>query len=255
MWVQRAVWCFSFNLPLCPDQIHEAATEDDVTIPQLSLPLSATLTQYAHMTVCVCACETLHWGQISLCLPLFNSDFVQDFGYPAHHVKSHGLDQVLSMWIRDTHKCAHTRAHTPGTPIVAAGNGMGEEWEREGKRVNAGKLLQLAYQKQSKDNNILFTQKEATRRTDRVRAPWKWSESRYRQYRTSVSFWGVCFSFILFVKLNTDLSYFSVIYLHFSVLAKTKLKGFVWNRVAKIMTNHMRFKFIYVYKRVNYTIM
>lgn len=152
-----------------------------------------------------------------------------------------------------THTNVHT--HTPGTPIVAAGNGMGEEWEREGKRGNAGKLLQLAYQKQSKDNNILFTQKEATRRTDRVRAPWKWSESRYRQYRTSVSFWGLCFSFILFVKLNTDLSYFSVIYLHFSVLAKTKLKGFVWNRVAKIMTNHMRFKFIYVYKWVNYTIM
>lgn len=62
--------------------------------------------------VCVCACETLHWGQISLCLLLFNSVFVQDFGYPAHHVKSHGLDQVLSMWIRDTHKCARTHAHT-----------------------------------------------------------------------------------------------------------------------------------------------
>lgn len=225
MWVQRAVWCFSFNLPLCPDQIHEAATEDDVTIPQLSLPLSATLTQYAHMTVCVCACETLHWGQISLCLPLFNSVFVQDFGYPAHHVKSHGLDQVLSMWIRDTHKCAHTRAHTPGTPIVAAGNGMGEEWEREGKRVNAGKLLQLAYQKQSKDNNILFTQKEATRRTDRVRAV----EMERKSIQT-ISHFSVVLRCMFLIHSFCQTQYWSQLFfsnlLTFLCFGKNQVKGF-----------------------------
>ena len=51
---QRAVWCFSSNLSFSPDQIHWLATEDDVTIPQLSLPLSVTL-----HNVCVCVCEKL----------------------------------------------------------------------------------------------------------------------------------------------------------------------------------------------------
>lgn len=65
MWIQRAVWCFSFNLPLSLDQIHQPATKDDVTIPQLSLPLSAAL-----HCVCICesVCEKLHRGQIGLSL-------------------------------------------------------------------------------------------------------------------------------------------------------------------------------------------
>lgn len=52
MWFQKAVWCFSFNLPLSPDQIHDQATKDDVTIQQLSLTLSVAL-----QCECVCVCE------------------------------------------------------------------------------------------------------------------------------------------------------------------------------------------------------
>lgn len=135
-------------------------------------------------------------------------------------------------WIRfspcgyETHTNVHAHTHTPCTLIVAAGNGMGEEWEREGKRGNAGKLLQLAYQKQSKDNNILFTQKEATRRTDRVRAPWKWSESRYRQYRTSVSFLRCMFLIHSFCQTQYWSQLFFSNLLTFLCFGKNQVKGF-----------------------------
>ncbi len=136
MWVQRAVWCFNFNLPLSPDQIHEPATKDDVTIPQLSLPLSAAL-HCVCLCVCVCVCvrvkssPEVKLDSLAVSLSLILSSF-KTLGILQAALKA--LVQIkFPLCVCETHTRARTYTHILYPPILVAGNGMGREWDREGK--------------------------------------------------------------------------------------------------------------------------
>lgn len=136
MWVQRAAWCFCFSLSLNPDQIHQPATKDDVTIPQLSLPLSYPYHSALHYSACrcVCACVCVYVCAKSStevkfdshCLPPFNSAFLQNSRDPTGRTDSCGRHQVpLCVCEAVTH--LHTHMHAQ----AVYSNSSYREWHDE----------------------------------------------------------------------------------------------------------------------------
>lgn len=148
-WVEKTAWCLSFS-PLRPDQTHEAAAKDDVTIPQLSLPLSASLKPW------VCVWER---GRESLCARKSSNEvksLAVSFPLILSSLKTLGILHTalkavvwimfpsLCMRATHAHKPKHTHAHRRCIlQFMLTGIASVGEWEREGKkRKSIGTHLQ-----------------------------------------------------------------------------------------------------------------
>lgn len=104
--------------PLGPDQIQWRATKNDVTIPQLSQPLSVAP---PNACVCVKGSDEVKLDALSPCISLsLILSSLQTRGDSADRAESCGLDRVPTVCV-----CVY-KIHT--LQNVYAGNGVGREW-------------------------------------------------------------------------------------------------------------------------------